>query len=167
MICSICGARLSDDSLFCGECGQKITLDSVSADPSFVSAAEFSETQSVKEAVDDSRAVAPPAKPFSKENLFDPQQTKTADAAPKEDRSSQATAGFVLGLVGIVAWLIPLVGLPVTIVGLVLSIKGRRSSKRGLSVAGMVLSIVFLAVTVINLIWGVLLALLATARYLF
>jgi hypothetical protein len=66
------------------------------------------------------------------------------------NRTGSATAGFVLGIVGMVAWLLPIAGLPVTIVGLVLSIKGQKSAKKSLATAGLVLSIVGLVLTICN-----------------
>jgi len=69
---------------------------------------------------------------------------------PAIDPTGKATAGFVLGLIGMLAWIIPLFGLPITVVGLVLSIKGMASSKRGLAIAGLVLSIIGVVLTIIN-----------------
>lgn len=79
------------------------------------------------------------------------------------DKSGQATASLVLGLVGLLAWLLPIVGLPVTIVGLVMGIKGLRSRKRGLAVAGIVLSIIGLVATIINAAIGAYMG--ATGQY--
>lgn len=73
--------------------------------------------------------------------------------------SSKSIASFVLGLVGIIAWLIPLFGYPVTITGLILGCLARKNEKNGFSLAGIILSSIFLALTLINSILGVIIAL--------
>ena len=76
----------------------------------------------------------------------------TSDSA-----SGKAVAGLVLGLVSIIAWLLPLIGYPVTICGIVFGAKGLKSTtKKGMATAGLVLSIIFLILTVINSVLGVL-----------
>ena len=75
-----------------------------------------------------------------------------------EDKAS--TTALTLGLISIIAWLIPLFGYPVTICGIVYSSKGLKSqSGKGKATAGLVLSIIFLIVTLINSIAGVINAL--------
>ncbi|MCD8500930.1 MAG: hypothetical protein LRY71_03685 [Bacillaceae bacterium] len=76
-----------------------------------------------------------------------------------DEHSGKAIASLVLGLVGLLAWFIPLFGYPVTITGLVLGIKGKRSKNRGIAIAGITLSTIFLVITVINSILGVIIAL--------
>ena len=71
-----------------------------------------------------------------------------------------AKNGFILGLVSIIAWLFPLLGYPVTICGIVFSVKGLKSySKKTMAIIGLVLSIIFLLVTFINSLLGVLMQL--------
>jgi hypothetical protein len=64
--------------------------------------------------------------------------------------SGKATAGLVLGIVGLLAWLTPLCGLPITIVGLILSLKGMKSTSRGTAVAGLTMCIIGLVLCIIN-----------------
>ncbi|ERJ12207.1 hypothetical protein [Haloplasma contractile] len=72
-----------------------------------------------------------------------------------EKANSNALTGFILGLISIVAWFLPFIGLPLTIVGIVFSSKGLKSTeKKGMAIAGLVLSIIFLIVTVINMVLG-------------
>lgn len=67
-----------------------------------------------------------------------------------------ANTGFILGLVSIIAWFIPLFGYPVTICGIVYSSKGLKSQTfKTKATIGLVLSIIFLIVTLINSILGV------------
>lgn len=70
--------------------------------------------------------------------------------------SGKATASMVLGFVSIITWLLPIIGLPTTIIGLVLGIKGLKSNRRGQAIAGIVLSSIFLGLTLLNSIMGVL-----------
>ncbi len=69
---------------------------------------------------------------------------------PTENPTGKATAGLVLGIIGMLAWFLPLFGFPVTIVGLVMSLKGMKSTSRGTAVAGLTLSIIGLVLTIIN-----------------
>jgi hypothetical protein len=73
---------------------------------------------------------------------------------PTEDSRGKATAGLVLGIIGMIAWFIPCFGLPVTITGLVFSLKGLKSTGHGMAVAGLVMSIIGLVLTVINMAIG-------------
>ncbi len=73
----------------------------------------------------------------------------------------KATAGMVLGIIGLVAWFIPLFGYPVTIVGVVMSSKGLNSDRKGHATAGMVMSIIGLVATAINSLAGCMMALSA------
>lgn len=76
----------------------------------------------------------------------------------KNPRDNKAIAGFVLGLVSIIAWFIPLFGYPVTIIGISMSSIGLKSNKKTFAIIGLILSIVFLIVTLINSILGVIMA---------
>ena len=69
-----------------------------------------------------------------------------------------AKTGFTLGLCSIIAWILPLAGYPVTICGIIYSIKGLDSKiNNGKAIAGLILSIIFLIITLINSILGVML----------
>lgn len=71
-----------------------------------------------------------------------------------------ANTGFILGLVSIIAWFIPLFGYPVTICGIIFSSKGLKSTtKKTKAIVGLVLSIIFLIITLMNSILGVILQL--------
>jgi len=78
---------------------------------------------------------------------------------PEENKTDKnAMAGFILGLVSIIAWFIPLFGYPVTICGIIFSAKGLSSSlNKSKATAGLILSIIFLIITLINSILGVIL----------
>jgi hypothetical protein len=76
----------------------------------------------------------------------------TENQAP--DKKGQATAGLVLGIVGVVLSIIPLFGLPCGIVGLVMSILGLKSSKKKLAIAGLVLCVITLIITIIFAVMG-------------
>ena len=72
---------------------------------------------------------------------------------------SRAKVGFILGLISIIAWIIPIFGLPITICAIVFSSLGFKSTTRkGKAIAGLVLGIVFLVLSVLNGIVGVILA---------
>lgn len=79
----------------------------------------------------------------------------------EKNNNNLAVAALVLGLVSIITWLFPIAGYITTIIAIVLGVKGRSSEKRGMATAGMVLGIIFLIVTLLNSIIGVLLAFLA------
>ena len=66
--------------------------------------------------------------------------------------TGSATAGLVLGIVGLFLFFIPVVGISITVVGLVLSVKGMKSTNRGSATGGLVLNIVGLTLTI--LYWG-------------
>lgn len=72
------------------------------------------------------------------------------DMPPTQDSPGKATAGMILGIIGIFAWCIPCLGLPITITGLVFSVKGLKSSGHGMAVAGLVLNIIGLVLSIIN-----------------
>lgn len=77
------------------------------------------------------------------------------NAVESVDKSANTGLGFGLG--SILAWIIPLIGYPITICGIVYSSKGLKSeTSKGKAIAGLILSIIFLIVTVINSILGVL-----------
>ncbi len=78
-----------------------------------------------------------------------------------ENNNKFAVAALVLGIVSILTWLFPIAGYITTIIAIVLGVKGRKSEKRGMATAGMVLGIIFLVITLLNSILGVLLALIA------
>lgn len=85
-------------------------------------------------------------------------QVKNPVVKVESDKKDKcAVTGFVLGLVSILAWFIPLFGYPVTICGIVFSAKGLKSSKKAMAIIGLVLSILFVIVTLINSILGVIL----------
>jgi site-specific recombinase len=73
-----------------------------------------------------------------------------------EKVDSRAKVGFILGLVSIIAWLLPIIGLPVTICAIIFSSLGLKSAvRRGKAITGLVLGIVFLILTLLNAIAGV------------
>lgn len=73
-------------------------------------------------------------------------------------KESKAFIGFILGLCSIIAWFLPIIGLPVTVIGIIFSSLGMNSAKRGQAVAGLILSIIFLVVTLVNSIAGMMMA---------
>ncbi len=75
------------------------------------------------------------------------------------NNNGKATAGLVLGIIGMIAWLIPLFGYPVNIVGIILSAIGRKSENKSKATVGLVLSIIGLVLTLGNSIAGVILVL--------
>lgn len=77
------------------------------------------------------------------------------ESVQQQKNAKKATVGFILGLCSIIAWLIPLFGFPVTIVGLVFSILGIKSTKKNLAIVGIVLTVLFLIVTIVNTVIGV------------
>ncbi|MCI6537578.1 MAG: hypothetical protein BHW44_00450 [Roseburia sp. 40_7] len=79
----------------------------------------------------------------------------------EKNNNSLAVVALVLGIVSIITWLFPIAGYITTIIAIVLGVKGRKSEKRGMATAGMVLGIIFLIITLLNSIIGVLLAFLA------
>lgn len=86
------------------------------------------------------------------------QNVASYQAAPQaivHNPTGKATTSLVLGLVGIVAWLVPLLGVIVTAMGIITGVIGRKSTKRGQATAGLVLSIIFLAVSILWWILGV------------
>ena len=72
-----------------------------------------------------------------------------------------AIAALVLGIISIITWLLPIAGYITTILAIVLGVKGRKSEKSTAATAGMVLGIIFLIITFINSVVGVILALFA------
>lgn len=72
-------------------------------------------------------------------------------------KEGKAFIGFILGLCSIIAWFLPIIGLPVTVIGIIFSSLGMNSAKRGQAVAGLILSIIFLVLTVINSLAGLML----------
>jgi hypothetical protein len=77
---------------------------------------------------------------------------------PANNPTGKATAGLVLGSVGLIAWFIPLFGLPVAIVGIVMSALGMKSTSRGMGLAGLIMSIIALILTLINAALGAMMA---------
>lgn len=65
--------------------------------------------------------------------------------------------GFILGLVSIIGWYIPVIGYPLTVIGIIFSGLGLNSNNRSKAIAGLTLSIIFLIVTLINSLLGVIL----------
>ena len=76
---------------------------------------------------------------------------------PTDKKATLALIGFILGLASIIAWYIPLIGVPVSICGIIFSGLGLNSTGRGKAIAGLTLSIIFLVVTLINSVMGVIL----------
>jgi len=81
---------------------------------------------------------------------------------PQDNPTGKATAGMVLGIIGLIFWCVPILGLPITITGMVLSKLGMRSTNRGQALAGMIMSIIGLFFSIVNGAWGAYLA--ATGR---
>lgn len=79
----------------------------------------------------------------------------------ENNNNNRAVASLVLGLVSIVTWLFPIAGYITTILAIVFATKGRHSEKKGMATAGLVLGIIFLVVTLLNSIFGVILGVLA------
>ena len=79
----------------------------------------------------------------------------------ENNNNNRAVASLVLGLVSIVTWLFPIAGYITTILAIVFATKGRHSEKKGMATAGLVLGIIFLVVTLLNSIFGAILAVLA------
>ena len=79
----------------------------------------------------------------------------------EKNNNSLAVVALVLGIVSIITWLFPIAGYITTIIAIILGVKGRKSEKRGMATAGMVLGIIFLVITLLNSILGVILALFA------
>lgn len=68
---------------------------------------------------------------------------------------STATAGLVLGIIGLLFWLVPVLGFPITITGLVLSLNAsKRLGCRGVVIGSIICSILGLGLTSINSIIG-------------
>ena len=83
-------------------------------------------------------------------------KTNNVNNIVENKADKNATVGFVLGLVSTIAWFIPLFGFPVTICGIVFSAKGLKSKKNHTqAVVGLVFSIIFVIVTLVNSIVGV------------
>ena len=76
---------------------------------------------------------------------------------PTDKKATLALIGFILGLVSIIAWYIPLIGVPISICGIIFSGLGLNSTGHGKAIAGLTLSIIFLVVTLINSVMGVIL----------
>lgn len=72
--------------------------------------------------------------------------------------NGKATAGLVLGIVGLIAWLLPLFGYPVNIIGIIMSAIGRKSENKSKATVGLVLSIIGLVLTLANSILGAMMA---------
>ncbi|MGA2442198.1 MAG: DUF4190 domain-containing protein [Tepidisphaeraceae bacterium] len=73
---------------------------------------------------------------------------------PYDNPTGKATAGMVLGIIGLIFWCIPLLGLPITIIGVLMSKTGLRSTSRGQAVAGLIMSILGLIFSLVNAGWG-------------
>jgi hypothetical protein len=69
---------------------------------------------------------------------------------PNQDPTGKATAGMVLGIIGLIFWCVPLLGLPITITGIVMSKSGLRSSRQGQALAGLIMSIFGLCFSAVN-----------------
>lgn len=98
------------------------------------------------------QSMAPPAMGYA------PSAPAPYQAVPQpivHNPTGKATTSLVLGLVGIVAWLVPLLGVIITVMGIITGVTGRKSTKRGQATAGLVLSIIFLAVSVLWWVLGI------------
>lgn len=74
-------------------------------------------------------------------------------------KGTYGLVGMILGLCSIIAWFIPLFGYPCTILGIIFSTKGLDSENKNKALAGLILSILFLIITLINSLVGVLIVL--------
>jgi hypothetical protein len=63
---------------------------------------------------------------------------------------------MILGLLSIFVWPLPYLGFPTSIAGLALGILGLKRHKEGTAVAGTVMSSLGLALTIVNLAFGLL-----------
>lgn len=75
-------------------------------------------------------------------------------AVNKYKNNGKATAGLVLGIIGVVVSLVPLFGAPVNIVGLVMGILGLKSENKVRAKVGIVLCIIGLISTIAWAIYG-------------
>ena len=78
-----------------------------------------------------------------------------------EKTNHLAVAALVFGIISVITWLLPIAGYITTILAIVFGVKGRQSEKHTAATAGMVLGIIFLIVTFINSIVGMMLAFFA------
>lgn len=69
------------------------------------------------------------------------------------DPRGKATASLVLGLVSIIGCFWPFPAIVTSIIGIITGVTGRKSTARGMATVGMILSIVFLIVSVVDLIF--------------
>lgn len=74
--------------------------------------------------------------------------------------TKKATLSLIMGLCSIVGCFLPIAGVILGAFGIPAGIVGRRSSARGTATAGLVLSIVFLSISVLNWIAGIVLIIL-------
>ena len=96
-----------------------------------------------------------PQDPYGTRYTYDP-----VNGGPN-DRASNATAGLVLGIIGLLmAFLgmglptLGLVGLIPLAIGLILSVNGRRSRRRGVATAGMIICLAGIAVVIFaTIVW--------------
>ena len=96
-----------------------------------------------------------PQDPYGTRYTYDP-----VNGGPN-DRASNATAGLVLGIIGLLmAFLgmglptVGLVGLIPLAIGLILSVNGRRSRRRGVATAGMIICLAGIAVVIFaTIVW--------------
>lgn len=96
-----------------------------------------------------------PQDPYGTRYTYDP-----VNGGPN-DRASNATAGLVLGIIGLLmAFLgmglptLGLVGLIPLAIGLILSVNGRRSRRRGVATAGMIICLAGVAVVIFaTIVW--------------
>jgi len=76
-----------------------------------------------------------------------------------ESRDGVAIAALVLGCLNLLSWCLPICGLPLSIAGIVCGVMGMGSdSKKGLAIAGLVLSVLGLIASLVNAVFGAMIA---------
>ncbi len=76
----------------------------------------------------------------------------------KPDRQGVAIASLIIGIVNLLGWCLPICGIPLAIGGIITGVLGLQSSRRGLAIAGIILSAITLLLSIINAIFGAVLA---------
>jgi len=74
------------------------------------------------------------------------------------NRQGTAIASLIIGIVNLLGWCLPICGIPLAIGGIITGVLGLKSTRRGLAIAGIILSSITLFLSIINAIFGVLLA---------
>ena len=68
--------------------------------------------------------------------------------------NGKATAGMVLGIIGLFAAIIPLFGFPINIVGLIMGILGLKSENKKKAKIGVILSSIGIVLTIVSAVIG-------------